>query len=211
MGVKRILSHQGKNINWWFRFVFWDVLPCKIIVDRRFRGTYCLHHQGDEIIRLFYAAVGLHPRRQIWTSYSPPWELVISHRLMVFENRVLRRIFGPERDEITGEWRTLHNKELHDLYSFQMSLSRSSQGDWCGRGMWHAWERREKCTRIWWQSPKNETTTKTKVSMREWDENGSWEDWVGRVWSGFSCSGYGPVTGSCEYNEESPDSDDTHE
>jgi hypothetical protein len=35
----------------------------------------------------------------------------------VFENRVLRRIFGPKRDEMTGEWRTLHNKELHDLYS----------------------------------------------------------------------------------------------
>jgi hypothetical protein len=32
-------------------------------------------------------------------------------------NRVLRRIFGPERDEVTGEWRKLHNEELHDLYS----------------------------------------------------------------------------------------------
>jgi hypothetical protein len=31
-----------------FRFVFWEVLPCKIIFDRRFRGTFCLHHQGDE-------------------------------------------------------------------------------------------------------------------------------------------------------------------
>jgi hypothetical protein len=31
-----------------FRFDFWDVLPCKIIVDRRFRGMCCLHHQGDE-------------------------------------------------------------------------------------------------------------------------------------------------------------------
>jgi hypothetical protein len=39
------------------------------------------------------------------------------HRLGVFENRVLRRIFGPKRDEVTGEWRKLHNKELHDLYS----------------------------------------------------------------------------------------------
>jgi hypothetical protein len=39
------------------------------------------------------------------------------HRLRVFENRVLRRIFGPKRDEVTGEWRKLHNKELHDLYS----------------------------------------------------------------------------------------------
>jgi hypothetical protein len=39
------------------------------------------------------------------------------HRLRVFENRVLRRIFGPKRDEVTGEWRKLHNKELRDLYS----------------------------------------------------------------------------------------------
>ena len=35
----------------------------------------------------------------------------------VFENRVLRRIFGPNRDEVTGEWRKLHNEELNDLYS----------------------------------------------------------------------------------------------
>jgi hypothetical protein len=35
----------------------------------------------------------------------------------VFENRVLRRIFGPKRDEVIGEWRKLHNDELHDLYS----------------------------------------------------------------------------------------------
>jgi hypothetical protein len=35
----------------------------------------------------------------------------------VFESRVLRRIFGPKRDEVTGEWRKLHNEELHDLYS----------------------------------------------------------------------------------------------
>jgi hypothetical protein len=39
------------------------------------------------------------------------------HRLRVFENRVLRRVFGPKRDEVTGEWRKLHNKKLHDLYS----------------------------------------------------------------------------------------------
>jgi hypothetical protein len=38
-------------------------------------------------------------------------------RLSVFENRVLRRIFGPKRDEVTGEWRRLHNKELYALYS----------------------------------------------------------------------------------------------
>ena len=38
-------------------------------------------------------------------------------RLRVFENRVLRRIFGPERDKVRGEWRKLHNEELSDLYS----------------------------------------------------------------------------------------------
>ena len=35
----------------------------------------------------------------------------------MFENRVLRRIFGPKRDEVTGEWRKLHNEELNNLYS----------------------------------------------------------------------------------------------
>jgi hypothetical protein len=47
------------------------------------------------------------------------WSLTLSeeHGLGVFENRVLRRIFGPKRDEVTGEWRKLHNEELHDLYS----------------------------------------------------------------------------------------------
>jgi hypothetical protein len=41
----------------------------------------------------------------------------VEHRLRVFENRVLRRIFGPKRDEVTGGWRKLHNVELHNLYS----------------------------------------------------------------------------------------------
>jgi hypothetical protein len=35
----------------------------------------------------------------------------------VFENKVLRRIFGPKREEVTGDWRKLHNEELHNLYS----------------------------------------------------------------------------------------------
>jgi hypothetical protein len=39
------------------------------------------------------------------------------HILRVFENRVLRRIFGPKRDEVTGEWRKLHSEEFRDLYS----------------------------------------------------------------------------------------------
>jgi hypothetical protein len=38
-------------------------------------------------------------------------------KLRVFENRVLREVFGPKRDEVTGKWRKLHNEELNDLYS----------------------------------------------------------------------------------------------
>ena len=47
------------------------------------------------------------------------WSLTLreERRLRVFENRVLRRIFGPTRDEITGEWRKMHNEELNDLHS----------------------------------------------------------------------------------------------
>src|SRR5215475_14240226 len=46
------------------------------------------------------------------------WSLTLreEHRLRVFENRVLRRVVGPKRDEVTGEWRELHNGELKDLY-----------------------------------------------------------------------------------------------
>jgi hypothetical protein len=47
------------------------------------------------------------------------WSLALreKRRLRVFENRVLRRVFGPKRDEVTGEWRKLRNEELNDLYS----------------------------------------------------------------------------------------------
>ena len=47
------------------------------------------------------------------------WSLTLreERNLRVFENRVLRRVFGPKRDEVTGEWRKLHNEELNNLYS----------------------------------------------------------------------------------------------
>jgi hypothetical protein len=47
------------------------------------------------------------------------WSLTLrkEHKLRVYENRVLRRIFGPKRDDVTGEWRKLHKEEFHNLYS----------------------------------------------------------------------------------------------
>jgi hypothetical protein len=46
------------------------------------------------------------------------WSVILreEHMLRVLEDRVLKKIFGPKRGDVTGEWRRLHNKELHDLY-----------------------------------------------------------------------------------------------
>jgi hypothetical protein len=77
-----------------------------------------LRHQGGDR-RLSNAFRTIYP----WL-YSPcePWPFFqfldcFTHRLRVSENRVLRRIFGPKRDEVTGGWRKLYNEELHNLYS----------------------------------------------------------------------------------------------
>jgi hypothetical protein len=55
-------------------------------------------------------------------------------RLRVFENRVLRSVFGPKRDEVTGEWRKLHNEELNNLYSLPNieRVVKSRQMRWAG-------------------------------------------------------------------------------
>jgi hypothetical protein len=64
------------------------------------------------------------------------WSLRLreEHRLRVFENRVLRRIFGPKRDEVMGDWRKLHNEELHNLYSSAdiMRQVKSRRMRWAG-------------------------------------------------------------------------------
>jgi hypothetical protein len=187
-----------------FRAVFWVILPCKMIVNRRFRGAYCLQSLMMEAVHTSETSVDNnftrpedssehHTRRRenlksqftqfllgpsesvkegfycislkqlkIWLTdwlCITAWRFNIAdtdtvswghaegsvqfstcltkcfisytvramhtlsltsrvqHRLKVFENRVLRRILGPKRDEVTGERRMLHNKELHILYS----------------------------------------------------------------------------------------------
>jgi hypothetical protein len=64
------------------------------------------------------------------------WSLTLreERRLRVFENSVLRRIFGPRRDEVTGEWRKLHNKELSNLYSLPniVRVIKSRRMRWAG-------------------------------------------------------------------------------
>jgi hypothetical protein len=51
------------------------------------------------------------------------------HRLRVFENRLLRRIFGPKRDKVTGRWRKLHNEKLRNLY-FSPNIIRTIKSRW---------------------------------------------------------------------------------
>jgi hypothetical protein len=78
----------------------------------------------------------------------------------VFENRVLRRIFGPKRDEVMGEWRKLHSGELHNLYSSPDIIRqiKSRRMRWVehvasmglGRNMY----------RVWWESPKEKDHSK---------------------------------------------------
>jgi len=60
---------------------------------------------------------GLNLRSQFLTVIYVFYRLWEERKLSVFENMVLRRIFGPRRDEVTGEWRRLHNEKLNDLYS----------------------------------------------------------------------------------------------
>ena len=67
-------------------------------------------------------------------------------RLRVFENRILRRIFGPKRDE-NGDWRWLHNEELHNLYRLPntVSVNKSRKLRWIGHVEWKKVKVLSKC------------------------------------------------------------------
>jgi hypothetical protein len=76
------------------------------------------------------------------------WSLTLreKHRLRLFENKALRRIFGPKRHEVMGERRKLHNGELHNLYPLPDIIRQIKSRRMRWAGIWHAWEREETCT-----------------------------------------------------------------
>jgi hypothetical protein len=81
------------------------------------------------------------------------WSLTLreEYRLRVFESRVLRRIFGPKSDEVTGEWRKLHNEELRDMYSSPSTIRtiKSRRMRWAGHVA--RLGRRGKRIAYWWE------------------------------------------------------------
>jgi len=114
------------------------------------------------------------------------WSLTLGEerRLRVFGNRVLRRVFGPKRGEVTGEWKKLHTEELSDLYTLPniVRVVKSRRMRWAG--MWRVWGRGEGCTGF------------RCVNMRERDH---WGDpdadgrmilrWIFRKWEGVVGTG----------------------
>jgi hypothetical protein len=68
--------------------------------------------------------------------------------IRVFENRVLSKIFGPNGDEVTEEWKRLHNEELNNMY-YSPKITRLIK-EMCGT--WHVWGKEEVPTEVWWEA-----------------------------------------------------------
>jgi len=117
------------------------------------------------------------------------WSLTLreERRLRVFESKVLRRKFGPKRDEVTGEWRKLHNEELHDLYSSPniIRVIKSRRMRWAG----HVARMGEKRSLFRVLVGKSEGKGPLERPRHRWKDNiildfqdVKWGIWTGLIW-----------------------------
>jgi hypothetical protein len=104
------------------------------------------------------------------------------HKLRVFDNMILKRLFGPKRDEVTREWRRLHNEETHNWYSSPDIIKQIKSGGMKWAGLVVRMGDSEKCTRFWLESPKERDLSEDRgvVGRKDLTDIG----WG--VWSGFS-------------------------
>jgi hypothetical protein len=133
------------------------------------------------------------------------WYLTLreEYRLRVFENRVLRIIFGPKRDEVTGEWGKLHNEELHSLYLSPDIIRKvkSRQMRWAGhvarmgeeRKVYKVWVGKSEGKRPFGR-PRRRWEDGIRINLREISLGGCELDSTG--------SGQGLVAGCCECGDE---------
>ena len=126
------------------------------------------------------------------------WFLILreEHRLRVFGNRVLRKIFWLKRDEVIGEWKIPHNEELYALYSSPNIIRwwKQERDRW---GMWHIWETQKVHTGFWWGDLMERDRLEDlgidwrivlKWIFNTWD----WEEWTGLLWLRIG-TGSGPL------------------
>ena len=114
-------------------------------IKNRLKSTNAFYHSVQNLLSssLLYKNMKIKIYRTIILPVvlygSETWSLKLreERRMGVSESRVLRRIFGPKRDEVRGEWRKLHNEELNDLYCSPNIVQ-------------HVWGRGEIYTRFWW-------------------------------------------------------------
>jgi hypothetical protein len=103
----------------------------------------------------------------------------------MFENRVLRKIYGPKRDEVTGEWRKLHNEELRDLYSSPsiIRIIKSRMMRWAGHVARIG--RKRNAYRLLVGKPEGKIPLRRP--KRRWVDNRGWilERWNGLMWTGL--------------------------